>query len=96
MLTTIGSLLILGAGAIFYNMNSNNTQASEEVKEDNATYNYWKGLTYEEQEQYFNNNEYLRIYTNDFYPNDRELTARHMQHIANKLNREFTNKYDRF
>ena len=96
MLTTIGSLLILGAGAIFYNMNSDDTKAREEVKENNTTYNYWKGLTYEEQEQYFNNNEYLRIYTNDFYPNDRELTARHMQHIANKLNREFTNKYDRF
>ena len=96
MLTTIGSLLILGAGTVFYSMNSNSTKANEEVKDNNATYDYWKKLSYEEQEYYFNNNEYLRIYTNDFYANDRELTAKHMQHIANKLNREFTNKYDRY
>ena len=96
MLTTIGSLLILGAGAIFYNMNTDTTKANEEVKDINATYDYWKTLTYEEQKEYFENNEYLKIYTNDFYANDRELTAKHVQHIANNLNREFTNKYDRY
>ena len=96
MLTTIGSLLILGAGAIFYNMNTDTTKANEEVKYNNATYDYWKTLTYEEQKEYFENNEYLKIYANDFYANDRELTAKHVQHIANNLNREFTNKYDRF
>lgn len=96
MLTTIGSLLILGAGAIFYNMNTDTTKANDEVKDNNATYDYWKTLTYKEQKEYFENNEYLKIYTNDFYANDRELTAKHVQHIANNLNREFTNKYDRF
>ena len=96
MLTTIGSLLILGAGTVFYSMNNDSTKANDEVKDNNATYDYWKTLTYEEQKEYFENNEYLKIYTNDYYPNDRELTAKHMQHIATKLNREFTNKYDKY
>lgn len=96
MLTTIGSLLILSAGTILYMMNSDGSSSDTKPTEDTSTYDYWKTLTYEEQEEYFNNNEYLRIYTNDFYPNDKELTARHMQDIANKLNKEFTNKYDRY
>lgn len=66
-------------------------------KEENITYEYWMNLSYQEQEEYFNNNEYLKDYIkNDYYPNDRHLTAKHVQQIANKLNREFTNKYDRY
>ena len=64
---------------------------------NNETYEYWKDLTYQEQESYFNNNEYLKDYIkNDYYPNDREMTAKHVQQIADKLGREFTNKYDRY
>ena len=63
----------------------------------NATYDYWKSLSYQEQEEYFKSNEYLKDYIkNDFYENDRELTAKHVQYIADRLNREFTNKYDRY
>ena len=66
-------------------------------KEENTTYEYWMNLSYQEQEEYFNNNEYLKDYIkNDYYPNDRHLTAKHVQQIADKLNREFTNKYDRY
>lgn len=66
-------------------------------KEENTTYDYWMNLSYQEQEEYFNNNEYLKDYIkNDYYPNDRHLTAKHVQQIADKLNREFTNKYDRY
>ena len=66
-------------------------------KEENTTYEYWMNLSYQEQEEYFNNNEYLKDYIkNDYYPNNRHLTAKHVQQIADKLNREFTNKYDRY
>ena len=66
-------------------------------KEENTTYEYWMNLSYQEQEEYFNNNEYLKDYIkNDYYPNDREMTAKHVQQIADKLGREFTNKYDRY
>ena len=65
--------------------------------EESATYKYWESLNYEDQHYYFTNNEYLKDYMkNDYYPNDRYLTAKHVAIIANKLNREFINKYDRY
>lgn len=67
--------------------NSNNT----------STYDYWMSLDYKEQFEYFQSNEYLRDYIkNDYYSCDRHLTAMHVQHIANRMNKEFTNKYDRY
>lgn len=70
---------------------------SGEKVEDTSTYDYWKDLTYEEQFFYFANNEYLKDYIQkDYYSTNRELTARHVQEIANKLNRQFTNKYNRY
>ena len=70
---------------------------SNEELEQNETYKYWLDLSYQEQEEYFSNNEYLKDYMkNDFYPNDRNLTAKHVAQIADKLNRQFTNKYDRY
>lgn len=68
----------------------------ENPASSNQTYDYWMTLTYEEQKEYFENNEYLKIYGNEFYPNDRQLTAKHVQELANKLNKEFINKYNRY
>lgn len=69
---------------------SNNTEDYYE-----QTYNYWINLDYEGQEYYFKSNEYLRDYIkNDYYPNDRELTARHVAHIAQQLRRNFINIYN--
>lgn len=73
-----------------------NSIKEEKSVSSNQTYDYWMTLTYEEQEEYFKNNEYLKMYKNDFYPNDRQLTAKHVQELANKLCKEFTNKYDRY
>lgn len=65
--------------------------------EDNKTYEYWCNLSYQAQEYYFKNNEYLKDYIkNDYYPNDKYLTAKHVQHIADKLNRDFTNINNRY
>ena len=65
-------------------------------KEVNATMEYWENLSYQEQESYFNNNEYLKDYKDThYYPNDRHQTAKHVAELSYKLNREFTNKYDR-
>ena len=70
---------------------------SNEELEQNETYKYWLDLSYQEQEEYFSNNEYLKDYMkNDFYPNDRNLTAKHVAQIADKLNREFTNINNRY
>lgn len=62
-----------------------------------STYDYWMSLDYREQFEYFQSNEYLRDYMkNDYYSCDRHLTALHVQHIADRMNKEFTNKYDRY
>lgn len=92
MLNNIMNIAIEVLTGLFNNENN-------EVKEEqnNTTYEYWMTLTYQEQEEYFNNNEYLKDYIkNDFYPNDRHLTAQHVQRIADRLNKEFINKYDRY
>lgn len=75
----------------------NNESYSNNNTEDyyEQTYNYWINLDYDSQEYYFKSNEYLRNYIkNDYYPNDRELTARHVAHIAQQLNRNFTTIYN--
>ena len=75
----------------------NGEQVDNKVKSEDNTYEYWKDLSYEEQFTYFSTNEYLKDYMqNDYYSTNRELTARHVQAIANKLNREFTNINNRY
>ena len=65
--------------------------------ENNKTYKYWMNLDYNGQKYYFETNEYLKDYMkNDYYSIDRHLTAKHVQQIANKLNREFTNINNRY
>ena len=79
-------LLELFSGKISSNSNNNT-----------STNDYWMSLDYKEQFEYFQSNEYLRDYMkNDYYSCDRHLTAMHVQHIANRLNKEFTNRYDRY
>ena len=74
-----------------------NKETGASSHNNTATYNYWMSLDYREQFEYFQSNEYLRDYMkNDYYSCDRHLTAMHVQHIADKLNREFTNRYNRY
>ena len=85
------SIYLVGKGT------ENGEQVDNKAKSEDNTYEYWKDLSYEEQFTYFSTNEYLKDYMqNDYYSTDRELTARHVQDIANKLNRQFTNKYNRY
>ena len=80
-------LFELFSGETSSTSNSNNT----------STYDYWMSLDYREQFEYFQSNEYLRDYIkNDYYSCNRHLTAMHVQHIADRMNKEFTNKYDRY
>ena len=70
---------------------------SNSVIESNSTYEYWKNLDYGAQEYYFMNNEYLKEYVkNDYYAGDRELTAKHVAAIADKLGKDFTNINNRY
>lgn len=70
---------------------------SNNEETNNETYKYWSELSYDDQESYFNNNEYLKDYINShYYPNNREITAKKVQELADKMNKSFTNKYDRY
>ena len=70
---------------------------SNNEESNNETYKYWKDLSYDDQESYFNNNEYLRDYMNShYYPTNREMTAKKVQELADRMNRSFINKYDRY
>lgn len=91
-------LLILGGAVVgMYLVGKEDKKAEQVDNKPETTYNYWIGLTYAEQFEYFTTNEYLKDYVkNDYYSTNRELTARHVQAIADKLNREFTNKYNRY
>lgn len=72
-------------------------QTSSNSNNNTSTYDYWMSLDYKEQFEYFQLNEYLRDYMQySYYSCDRHLTAVHVQHIADKLNKEFTNKYNRY
>lgn len=88
ILSSVAEVIVEVATGLFAN---NNEETS------NETYNYWKDLDYSAQEYYFKSNEYLKDYiANDYYPNDREMTAKHVQQIADRLNREFTNINNRY
>jgi len=88
ILSSVAEVMVEVATGLFANNNG---------ETNNATYNYWKNLDYSAQEYYFKSNEYLKDYiTNDYYPNDREMTAKHVQQIADRLNREFTNINNRY
>ena len=89
-------LIFGGAIAGMYLVNKEGKNVEQEDK-GLETYNYWMQLDYREQFEYFSTNEYLKDYMkNDYYSTNRELTARHVQAIADKLNRQFTNKYNRY
>lgn len=94
---TIGTMLIIGAGAMLKYMNYDNTQEpTTDTELGQATYEYFYNLTPVEREEYFNTNEYLKQYGDKYFYHDRELMAKSMAEIARRERREFTNRYNRF
>ena len=90
ILSSVAEVITEVATGLFSSDSNNNLEESK-------TYQYWMNLDYSGQKYYFESNEYLKDYMDkDFYENDRHLTAKHVQQIANKLNRQFTNKYNRY
>ena len=67
----------------------------EESVED-KTYNYWMSLSSLEQQEYYENNEYLQRWGENYRYDDRYQMAKSVAEIARKENREFTDKYNRY
>ena len=60
------------------------------------TYEYWKGLSYREQQDYFALNYKLQEYGENYRYDNNEQMAKSVAEIARRENRSFTDKYDRF
>ena len=67
----------------------------EESVED-KTYDYWMSLSSLEQQEYYENNEYLQRWGENYRYDDRYQMAKSVAEIARKENREFTDKYNRY
>ena len=92
-LSTIGTILQLVAEGMLELLESTTENISNNTDEEDATYNYFMTLSYQEQEEYFKSNKYLNMYMDrEYYPNSKHYTARGASRIAKMYNREFTNK----
>lgn len=72
-----------------------------EVKEnkrtvEEETYEYWKGLSYREQQDYFELNYKLQEYGENYRYDNNEQMAKSVAEIARRERRSFCDKYDRF
>lgn len=63
---------------------------------EQETYEYWKKLSYTDQQFYFDNNETLKHYGESYRYQDREQMAKSAAYIAKCTGYAFTNKYDRY
>jgi hypothetical protein len=70
------------------------TENRRSVEEE--TYEYWKGLSYREQQDYFELNYKLQEYGENYRYDNNEQMAKSVAEIARRENRSFTDKYDRF
>ena len=92
-LSTIGTILHSVAEGIVLILASTAENISSNTDEEDATYNYFMTLSYEEQKDYFESNQILNMYMDrEYYPNSKEYTARGASRIAKMYNKEFTNK----
>lgn len=60
------------------------------------TYEYWKGLSYREQQDYFELNYKLQEYGENYRYDNCELQAKSVAEIARREGRSFCDKYDRY
>ena len=91
ILTNVAEVMVEVATTLF----SGNNESMNDIEKN--TLEYWESLSYQEQEDYFNNNEYLKDYKDShYYQNNRYQTAKRVAELSYKLNREFTNKYNRY
>ena len=89
----LSTILHSVAESIVLILESTTENISNNTDEEDATYNYFMTLSYQEQEEYFNSNKILSMYIDrEYYPNSKHYTARGASRIAKMYNREFTNK----
>ena len=77
---------------------ANNTAEIAENKRsvEEETYEYWKGLSYREQQDYFALNYKLQEYGENYRYDNNEQMAKSVAEIARREGRSFCDKYDKY
>lgn len=70
------------------------TESKRSVEDE--TYEYWKSLSYRDQQDYFASNYKLQQYGENYRYDNNEQMAKSVAEIARRENRSFTNKYDSY
>lgn len=70
------------------------TESKRSVEDE--TYEYWKSLSYRDQQDYFASNYKLQQYGENYRYDNNEQMAKSIAEIARRENRSFTNKYDAY
>lgn len=70
--------------------------APKEKSVEDETYDYWMSLSSIEQQEYYENNEYLQRWGENYRYDDRYQMAKSVAEIARRENRSFIDKYDRY
>ena len=72
------------------------TYSVPKLSVEEETYNYWMSLSSLEQEEYFERNEYLQRWGENYKYADKWQMAKSVAEIARRENRAFTDKWDRW
>ena len=76
---------------------NNNVEVEENKRSvEEETYEYWKGLSYRDQQDYFALNYKLQEYGENYRYDNNEQMAKSVAEIARREGRSFCDKYDRF
>ena len=84
------------SGSSSNNSSSSSYCAPKEESVEDKTYDYWMSLSSLEQQEYYENNEYLQRWGENYRYDDRHQMAKSVAEIARKENRTFCNRYDQY
>lgn len=97
VMATLGECIVEAFSGSSNNSNASSSYcAPKEKSVEDETYDYWMSLSSLEQQEYYENNEYLQRWGENYRYDDRHQMAKSAAEIARKENRSFTNKYDRY
>ena len=79
-----------------FNHPCENKYSCEKLDIEQATYDYWINLSFVDQQYYFEHNETLQFYGENYRYDDKYQMAKSAAYIAKCTGRAFTDKYDKY
>lgn len=96
VLAISGEILVGTASTLLEVVFDTFTQETHNSQVYNKTEEYLNTLSYDEILDYFQHNEYLNEYSDNYIYSDRQQFIKSICNIADKENRSFTNRFDKF